>query len=137
MLKVYEMVLLDRCQRTLLKNINKQQGGFQRGLGCIMSSFVLLECLYFGYEQSSKVYTCFLDGKQAFDHVWHTGLFYKLMEYNVDATTLLSIREMYVRVQRVALDVKDWYQQNFPCYRARDKVVKVHHLCTLFSLTDL
>ena len=28
-LKLYEMVLLDRCQDTLLEKINTQQGGFQ------------------------------------------------------------------------------------------------------------
>ena len=107
------MVLLDRCQDTLLEKINIQQGGFQHGLCCIMSSCMLRECIYYGYEQSFKVYTCFLDGKQTFDHVCHSGLFLKLMENNVDSTTLLSIREMYTN-SRSRVKTQCLFSEEFP-----------------------
>ena len=107
------MVLLDRCQDTLLEKINIQQGGFQHGLCCIMSSCMLRECIYYGYEQSFKVYTCFLDGKQAFDHLWHSGLFLKLMENSVDSTTLLSIREMYTN-SRSRVKTQGLFSEEFP-----------------------
>ena len=86
------MVLLDRFQDTLLEKINIQQGGFQ---------------------QSSKVYTCFLDSKQAFDHVWPSGLFLKLMENSVDSTTLLSIREMYTN-SRSRVKTQGLFSEEFP-----------------------
>ena len=37
---------------------------------------------------------CFLDGKQAFDRVWHLGMLYKLHSC-VDQTTFSAIRNMY------------------------------------------
>ena len=77
--------------------INRQQGGFQDGLACLMTSFILRESIYFAREHGSKIYVCFLDGRKAFDTVWHDGLLYKLLlETNVDATTFLDIK-LYIR----------------------------------------
>lgn len=86
------MVLLYRCKETLISQLNIQQGGFQEKLGCVMTSFVLRECIHFSRENSSPLYVCYLDGKQAFDNVWHDGLFYKLIELNVDETTLIDLK---------------------------------------------
>ena len=94
-LKVYEMILVDRCGDLILQRLNQQQGGFQEGLGCLMTSFVLHECLNYARENSSKVYICYLDSKQAFDRVWHQGLFYKLITCNIDDTTLIAFKELY------------------------------------------
>ncbi|KAH3887776.1 hypothetical protein DPMN_011795 [Dreissena polymorpha] len=44
-----------------------------------MTSFSLSECLYYAKELKSSVYLCFLDARQAFDRVWHDGLFHKLL----------------------------------------------------------
>ena len=60
-----------------------------------MTSFALRESLHYARENGSATYMCFLDGKQAFDHVWHDGLFFKLIEYGIDSTTLLALRNMY------------------------------------------
>ena len=94
-LKLYEMVLMSRCKNTILDKLNMQQCGFQEQLGCLMTSFILRESIYFAQENRSKLFVCFLDGRQAFDRVWHSGLFYRLIEYNVDITTLLSIVNMH------------------------------------------
>jgi len=53
-----------------------------------MTSFVLREILHHAREQSSKVFVCCLDGKQAFDYVWHDGLFYKLLDLGVEIIRL-------------------------------------------------
>ncbi|XP_053398165.1 uncharacterized protein LOC128556626 [Mercenaria mercenaria] len=97
-LKVFEMVLLARCKDKLIDTLSRQQDGFQEKLGCLMTSFVLRECIYFSRENSSKLYVCFLDGKQAFDNVWHDGLFYKLIEANIDTTSLIAFKDMYYNV---------------------------------------
>lgn len=94
-LKVFETVLLERCKDDVLGHISRQQGGFQAGLGCLMTSFVLRESLQFAREHSSKVYVCWLDGRSAFDCVWHDGLFFKLIEMGVDPSTLTALRSMY------------------------------------------
>ena len=103
LLKLYETILLNRCKDNILASIKRLQGGFQDGLGCIMTSFCLRECLYYAKELGSRVYICFLDARQAFDRVWHDGLFYKLLTTSgtdahnpaIDANTLLAFRDMY------------------------------------------
>ena len=55
----------------------------------------LRESLHYARENGSASYMCFLDGKQAFDHVWHDGPFFKLIEYGIDSTTMLALRNMY------------------------------------------
>jgi len=42
----------------------------------------------------SKLYACFLDCKQAFDRVWHDGLFYKLSHY-LKAPVLSCVLAMF------------------------------------------
>jgi len=81
-LKINENVLLNRCKLDMLEDLNLQQGGFHDNLGCIMTSFILRESIFYAKENNSAVYVCFLHGKQAFDRVWHSGLFYKLCEKN-------------------------------------------------------
>ena len=71
------------------------QGGFRKGLGCLMSSLSLQECISYANENRSKLYACFLDSRQAFDRVWHQGLIYKLMEAGVDHITLKCFVELY------------------------------------------
>ena len=77
-LKLYEKVLLRRLQDTVNKPLHVLQGGFQPGMGSPMTSFVLNESIIYSKENHSKLFACFLDARQAFDRVWHDGLFYKL-----------------------------------------------------------
>ena len=111
-LKLFESILLERCQQNILKHISNQQGGFQSGLGCLMTSFALRESLHYARENGSATYMCFLDGKQAFDHVWHDGLFFKLIEYGIDSTTLLALRNMYSN-SRCQVKHQGLYQHTF------------------------
>lgn len=94
-LKVYELVLLSRSKTTILTSISNQQGGFQEGLGCLMTSFFLKEAILYAKENKSQVFVSFLDAKQAFDRVWHNGLLYKLYNTGIDSTTFLSFVNMY------------------------------------------
>ena len=45
-LKVYEAVILHRSKESILSSISPQQGGFQDGLSCLMTSFILRERLF-------------------------------------------------------------------------------------------
>ena len=72
-----------------------------------MTSFSLRECLNYSRKNSSPVYMCFLDTRQAFDKVWHDGLFYKLSSLTsgddahtpaIDANSLVAFRDMYQNV---------------------------------------
>lgn len=94
-LKIYEMILLKNCEQQILDKLNKQQCGFQKQLGCDLTSFVLHETVHYARENSSQIYVCFLDARKAFDNVWHQGLLYKLIELNVDVNTMVAIKELY------------------------------------------
>ena len=48
------------------------------GIGCIEASFTILETINHMLERGSKVFSCFLDVRKAFDTVWIDGLLYKL-----------------------------------------------------------
>ena len=67
----------------------------------MMSSFALTESIYFAKENNSKLYVCFLDCKQAFDRVWHDGLFFKLFQKSVDLTTIRCIMSLYNNSQSI------------------------------------
>ncbi|MEW8545933.1 MAG: reverse transcriptase family protein, partial [Candidatus Thiodiazotropha sp.] len=83
LLKLYERVLLNRLEKSLPR-LNPLQGGFQKNMGCSMTSYLLQESVNYAKENNSKLYVCFLDVKQAFDNVWHDGLFLKLYDLGID-----------------------------------------------------
>ena len=45
------------------------QGGFQKNIGCLMTSFLFRESVFYAKENGSRVDICFLDVKKAFDCV--------------------------------------------------------------------
>lgn len=68
-LKLYESVILCRLKQEMNLKIHPLQGGFQKGVGCIMTSYLTKECIDYCKENKSKLYSCFLDSRQAFDRV--------------------------------------------------------------------
>ena len=97
LLKLLERVVLTRIQLfdTLTPPIHALQGGFQKNIGCLMTSFLLRESIFYAKENGSKLYVCFLDVKKAFDCVWHDGLFYKLYNSGFNKTFCRLIVDMY------------------------------------------
>ncbi|MCG8044308.1 MAG: reverse transcriptase family protein, partial [Candidatus Thiodiazotropha endolucinida] len=82
-LKLFERILLNRILSSH-RPFNPLQGGFQKGMACTMTSFLVRESVYYAKENGSKLYICFLDAKKAFDKVWHDGLLLKLHERGVE-----------------------------------------------------
>ena len=83
-LKLNERILYNRLLNTLENPLNPLEGGFQKNMGCNMTSYLVQEIVNYAKENNSKLYVCFLDAKQAFDHVWHDGLFFKLHELGIN-----------------------------------------------------
>ena len=78
--KIYEMILLNRLDNFAAHKgfFSEMQFGFQEGMGCTEASFTILETINHILERGSKVFSCFLDVRKAFDTVWIDEILYKL-----------------------------------------------------------
>ena len=97
-LKLYEKVLLKIIEQSDTHKLNTLQGGFQRHINCKMTSFLLRVSIYFAKENNSKLFACFLDVKQAFDHVSHSILMLKLYKTGINKFIFKIILNMFENV---------------------------------------
>ena len=74
------MIILNRLEKFVsqVEYISEMQFGFQEGSGCIEASFTILETINYMLERGSKIISCFVDVRKAFDTVWIDGLMYQL-----------------------------------------------------------
>ena len=99
LLKLYESVILSRSKSEMTSPISQEQGGFQDGLSCLMTSFILRESMHFANEFKSKVHAYFMDGRKAVDVVWHEGLMHTLLfESGIDNTTVVAFNVIYTNM---------------------------------------
>ena len=104
--KIYEMVLLNRLEKFAADRgyFSELQFGFREGLGCIEASFTILETINHMLERGSKVFSCFLDVRKAFDTVWIDGLLYKLFnDLGIKGRMWLAIKDLYTDVKAQVL----------------------------------
>ena len=74
--------------------------GFQESSGCIEASFTILETINHMLERGSKMFSCFLDVRKAFDTVWIDGLMCKLFsDLGVNGKLWLAIKDLYTDVK--------------------------------------
>ena len=100
--KIYEMILLNRLEKYAAQMgfFSEMQFGFQEGVGCTEASFTIIETMKHMLERGSKVFSCFLDVRKAFDTVWIDGLLYKLcLELGIKGRMWLAIRDLYTNVK--------------------------------------
>ena len=98
--KIYEMVLLNRLEKFAADRsyFSELQFGFREGVGCIEASFTFLETVNHMLERGSKVFSCFLDVRKAFDTVWIDGLLYKLFnDLGIKGRMWLAINAVHVQ----------------------------------------
>ena len=80
------------------------QFGFQEGVGCTEASFTILETINHILERGSKVFSCFLDVRKAFDTVWIDGILYKLFsELGIGGRMWKVIKDLYTNVKAQVL----------------------------------
>ena len=54
---------------------------------------------YVSHNAKGKLYTCFIDFKKAFDSIWHDGLLYKLLHYNIGGKFYDLIKNLYSKTK--------------------------------------
>ena len=95
------MILLNRLETFTADNeyFSELQFGSREGVGCIEASFTILETINHMLQQGSKVFSCFLDVRKAFDTVWIEGLLFKLFsELCINGRMWLVIKDLYTNV---------------------------------------
>ena len=85
--------LEDWCQRCNI--IRKEQIGFEKDSRPADHLFVLKTLIDSYNNKNKKIYACFVDFRKAFDSVWRTGLFYKLIKSNMSTNLIKLIQNMY------------------------------------------
>ena len=86
--------LLDHVKS--LDILHKSQIGFlanNRTADHILTLRTLIDEYVHGHQ--TKVYACFVDFRKAFDSVWHDGLLFKLLQYNVGGKFVSLIKSLY------------------------------------------
>lgn len=94
-LKLYEKVLLSFIEHDKKVTFNASQGGFQKKVSCLMTSFMLRECINYGKEHHSPIYACFLDARQAFDRTWISSLLVKLYKTGLHVMLFKAIMSFF------------------------------------------
>jgi len=100
--KLFNLILNNRLQNYLTKHnlISPQQIGFQKDSSTADHVFTLKTIIdKYTQRKSQKLYTCFIDFRQAFDRIWHQGLLYKLMNIGINNNFWNMINSMYSKIE--------------------------------------
>ena len=96
------MIILNRLEKFASQAgyFSEMQFGFQEGSGCIEASFTILETINHMLERGSKMFSCFLDVRKAFDTVWIDGIMYQLFsDLGVNGKLWLAIKDTDVKAR--------------------------------------
>ena len=100
------MILLNRLDNCSAHKgfFSEMQFGFQEGVGCTEASFTVLETINNMLERDSKVFSCLLDVRKAFDTVWIDGILHKLFsELGTGGRMWKVIKDLYTNVKAQVL----------------------------------
>ena len=75
--------------------LNKKQIGFKKGSRTADHIFVLKTLIDIYKRKRQPIYSCFLDLRKAFDSVWRSGLFYKMLKYGVSKKFVCIVKDLY------------------------------------------
>ena len=94
--KLFSAAINNRLTTFYEDKFSDQQFGFRTNHRTADSIFIL-KSLMIKYltKKKSKIYSCFVDFRRAFDTVWHNGLLYKLKENNIGKKLYEVIQNMY------------------------------------------
>ena len=77
------------------KIIKQNQIAFQKKSRPADHLFVLKNIFQNYTSKGKKLFTCFVDFRKAYDSVWRTGMYYKLIKSGININTVKLIKDMY------------------------------------------
>ena len=98
--KLFNSILQNRLSLFVQQKniINEEQIGFQKGCRTSDHMFILNSIIDLYRKNKRKLFICFVDFSQAFDKIWHTGLFHKLKEIGISSRFYKIVKDMYSKV---------------------------------------
>lgn len=114
--KLFTSVLNSRLS-TFLENyllLNENQSGFRKGYSTIDSIFVLHILFELLKMRKKKLFCAFIDFAKAFDTVWRSGLWQKLLENFISGKMYDTIVNMYSNIKSRIFD-GSVFSEYFPC----------------------
>ena len=106
-------IILNRLQPQAEEIIAEEQAGFRAGRSTTEQIFnlrILCE-KYLPHQQN--LYHVFIDFKKAFDRVWHEALWATMRKYNINASIIRAIENLYDNAQSAVLfngSTGEWFR---------------------------
>jgi hypothetical protein len=114
--KLFTCILNRRLNTFLELNqiISPVQAGFRKGFSTIDNIFVLHMLSDILKQNKKKLYCAFIDFSKAFDKVWRTGLWHKLIKVGIEGRFLTLIKTMYQNIKSCVIS-NNSSSEYFPC----------------------
>ena len=107
-------IILNRLQPQA-KEINaEEQAGFRAGRSTTEQIFNLRILGEKYLQQQQNLYHVFIDFQKAFDSVWHEALWATMRKYNINASIIWAIANLYNKAQSVVLfngSTGEWFRK--------------------------
>ena len=111
--KVMLKIILNRLQPQAEEIIAEEQTGFRAGRSTTEQIFDLgILCVKY-LQHQQNLYHVFIDFKKAFDRVWHEALWATMRKYNINASIIGAIENLYDKAQSAVLfngSTREWFR---------------------------
>ena len=93
--KVMLKIILNRLQPQAEEIIAEEQAGFRAGRSTTEQIFNLRILCEKYLQHQQNLYHVFIDFKKAFDRIWHEALWATMRKYNINASIIRAIENLY------------------------------------------
>lgn len=93
--KTYGRILNEKMMKITDKSVGDEQGGFQRGRGCVDQTFAVKILVEKYLEKDRKLFAAFMDLEKAYNRVDRKGLWDTLRVYGMGGQLLEGMRSFY------------------------------------------
>ena len=111
--KIMLKIILNRLQTQAEEIIAEEQAGFRAGRSTTEQIFNLRILCEKYLQHQQNLYHVFIDFKKAFDRVWHEALWATMREYNINASIIRAIENLYDKAQSAVLfngSTGEWFR---------------------------
>ena len=111
--KVMLKIILNRLQPQAEEIIAEEQAGFRAGRSNTEQIFKLRIVGEKNLQHQQNLYHAFIYFKKAFDRVWHEALWTTMRKYNINASIIRAIENLYDKAQSAVLfngSTGEWFR---------------------------